>query len=96
VDVKKHLPLLRQKKFYRTTRYGYARGDEAVYYVDNIRRYYDTLIWLEDQTELPSIDELPADADEDTYNELKEIESSNSKSGADDSVAEAIRKDVTK
>jgi membrane-bound lytic murein transglycosylase F len=59
VDVKKHLPLLRQKKFYKSTRYGYARGDEAVNYVDNIRRYYDTLIWLEDQTELPSIEDLP-------------------------------------
>ena len=63
VDVKKHLPLLRQKKFYRTTRYGYARGDEAVNYVDNIRRYYDSLIWLEDQTELPNVDELPLDPD---------------------------------
>lgn len=59
VDVKKHLPLLRQKKFYKTTRYGYARGDEAVNYVDNIRRYYDTLVWLEDQVELPEVDELP-------------------------------------
>jgi membrane-bound lytic murein transglycosylase F len=55
VDVKKHLPLLRQKKFYKSTRYGYARGDEAVNYVDNIRRYYDTLVWLEDQTQLPEI-----------------------------------------
>lgn len=96
VDVKKHLPLLRQKKFYRTTRYGYARGDEAVYYVDNIRRYYDTLIWLEDQTELPSIDEPPANVDKASYNELKEIESPNGKSEADDSVAEAIQKDATK
>ena len=50
VDVKKHLPLLRQKKYYKNTRYGYARGDEAVNYVDNIRRYYDTLVWLEEQT----------------------------------------------
>lgn len=49
VDVKKRLPLLRQKKFYRKTRYGYARGNEAVTYVDNIRRYYDTLVWLKEQ-----------------------------------------------
>jgi membrane-bound lytic murein transglycosylase F len=55
VDVKKHLPLLRQKKYYKSTRYGYARGDEAVNYVDNISRYYDTLVWLEDQTQLPEI-----------------------------------------
>ncbi|GAB3030189.1 membrane-bound lytic murein transglycosylase MltF [Bowmanella dokdonensis] len=51
VDVKARLPLLRQKKHYRMTRYGYARGDEAVTYVANIRRYYDTLVWLDDQGE---------------------------------------------
>lgn len=49
VDVKQHLPKLRQKKYYKTTRYGFARGDEAVTYVDNIRRYYDTLNWIEEQ-----------------------------------------------
>ncbi len=48
IDVKKHLPLLRQKKYYTTTRFGYARGNEAVNYVDNIRRYYDSLLWLEE------------------------------------------------
>lgn len=46
VDVKKHLPLLRQKRHYKRTRYGYARGDEAVNYVTNIRRYYDSLVYL--------------------------------------------------
>ena len=46
VDVKKHLPLLRQKRHYKRTRYGYARGDEAVNYVANIRRYYDSLVYL--------------------------------------------------
>lgn len=49
IDVKQHLVLLRQKKYYKTTKYGYARGNEAVTYVDNIRRYYDTLIWLDEQ-----------------------------------------------
>jgi membrane-bound lytic murein transglycosylase F len=49
VDVKKRLPQLRQKKYYKTTRYGYARGNEAVTYVANIRRYYDTLVWLNEQ-----------------------------------------------
>ena len=49
VDVKKRLPQLRQKRYYKTTRYGYARGHEAVIYVDNIRRYYDTLVWLNEQ-----------------------------------------------
>lgn len=51
VDVKKYLPLLRQKRFYKNTRYGFARGDEAVTYVSNIRRYYDTLIWIDEKSE---------------------------------------------
>ncbi|MCO7188185.1 MULTISPECIES: membrane-bound lytic murein transglycosylase MltF [unclassified Pseudoalteromonas] len=47
-EVKKRLPLLTKKRYYRKTKYGYARGDVAVTYVDNIRRYYDALIWLDD------------------------------------------------
>jgi membrane-bound lytic murein transglycosylase F len=50
VEVKERLPLLKQKKFYKKTRYGYARGDEPVNYVENIRRYYDTLTWMDDQS----------------------------------------------
>lgn len=49
IDVKKRLPLLRQKKYYKKTRYGYARGNEAVKYVENIRRYYDSLVWLDEK-----------------------------------------------
>ncbi|MBB1437985.1 membrane-bound lytic murein transglycosylase MltF [Shewanella sp. SG41-4] len=49
-DVKKVLPLLQQSKYYKQTRYGYARGSEAVHYVDSIRRYYDTLVWIDNQT----------------------------------------------
>lgn len=64
VDVKKHLPLLRQKKYYKTTRYGYARGHEAVSYVANIRRYYDTLVWLESQNDLPELLENEIDLPE--------------------------------
>jgi membrane-bound lytic murein transglycosylase F len=56
IDVKKHLPLLRQKKYYKTTRFGYARGNEAVDYVENIRRYYDSLLYLE-QNQQPIMDE---------------------------------------
>ncbi|NIP72960.1 MAG: membrane-bound lytic murein transglycosylase MltF [Gammaproteobacteria bacterium] len=44
VDVKQTLPLLSQKKWYRRTRYGYARGREPVRYVENIRSYYDLLV----------------------------------------------------
>jgi len=45
VDVRKSLPLLTQKKWYKQTKYGYARGHEPVLYVKNIRNYYDLLIW---------------------------------------------------
>jgi membrane-bound lytic murein transglycosylase F len=45
IDVKENLPLLSQKKWYKQTRYGYARGREPVRYVENIRSYYDILIW---------------------------------------------------
>jgi len=48
-DVKKSLPLLRQKKWYKNTRYGYARGLEPVRYVENIRSYYDILRWQLDK-----------------------------------------------
>ena len=44
-DVKQKLPLLSQQKWYRQTRYGYARGHEPVKYVENIRSYYDILRW---------------------------------------------------
>lgn len=53
VDVKTRLPLLQQKKFYKKTKYGYARGREPVDYVENIRRYYDTLTWLDARSKEP-------------------------------------------
>ncbi|MEI6894753.1 MAG: membrane-bound lytic murein transglycosylase MltF [Colwellia sp.] len=51
VEVKTRLPLLQQKKYYKNTRYGYARGEEPVNYVENIRRYYDTLSWLDNKSQ---------------------------------------------
>lgn len=45
LDVKKSLPLLRRSKWYKTVKYGYARGNEAVTYVQNIRHYYNILQW---------------------------------------------------
>jgi len=48
-DVKKRLPLLKQKKYYKKTKYGYARGDETIRYVENIRRYYQTLSMVDDK-----------------------------------------------
>jgi len=55
VEVKTRLPLLQQKKYYKNTKYGYARGEEPVHYVDNIRRYYDTLRWLDDKAKEQAI-----------------------------------------
>ncbi len=44
VDVKEHLPLLSQRKWYTQTRFGYARGWEPVRYVENVRAYYELLV----------------------------------------------------
>ncbi len=48
-DVKERLPKLKLPSYYRYTRYGYARGDEAKNYVENIRRYYQTIIGYEQE-----------------------------------------------
>jgi len=42
-DLKVVLPLLSQKKYYKSLQYGYARGDEPVRYVDSIYDYKDIL-----------------------------------------------------
>jgi len=43
--VKDYLPLLSGKRYYKKTKHGYARGSEPVSYVQNIRRYFDVLVW---------------------------------------------------
>lgn len=45
-DVKNSLPLLTNEKWYSQTANGHARGGEAVILVENIRKYYNTLIQL--------------------------------------------------
>lgn len=47
LDVKEYLPLLAHKEWYTQTTHGYARGYEPVVYVQNIRRYYDVLVWMQ-------------------------------------------------
>jgi len=42
-DVREQLPKLQNPDIYPTTRYGFARGKEALTYVANIRHYYNTL-----------------------------------------------------
>ena len=63
-DVMERLPLLQKTKFYQTTRHGYARGQEAVTYVQNIRHYNSILAWqdIPDNREQPRMraeDHLP-------------------------------------
>jgi membrane-bound lytic murein transglycosylase F len=42
--VRSVLPLLQQKRHYRTLKHRYARGNEAVVYVDRIRTFYKMLL----------------------------------------------------
>ena len=42
-DLKTVLPLLSEKKYHKTLRYGYARGREPVQYVNRIRAYHALL-----------------------------------------------------
>lgn len=43
--VRRHLPKLAQKKYYRTVKHGFARGNEPVQYVQNIRHFATILQW---------------------------------------------------
>lgn len=43
-DLKEILPLLAQKSYYKTLKYGYARGNEPVAYVTRIRDFEDILV----------------------------------------------------
>lgn len=45
-DVRANLRLLTQPKWYKQTRYGYARGHEAEAYVGHVRTYLDVLNWM--------------------------------------------------
>ncbi|MDH5425988.1 MAG: membrane-bound lytic murein transglycosylase MltF [Gammaproteobacteria bacterium] len=57
IDVKAALPLLAQRRWYKKTTYGYARGWEPVKYVENIRSYYDLLTWEINKTKPDAIPE---------------------------------------
>ncbi len=70
-EIKQRLPLLSRKRYYKTLKHGYARGREPVNYVDNIRNYYDLLVWYTNnlrvaETPEQTVDkEQPAAADTD-------------------------------
>lgn len=66
LDVKKNLPLLAEKRYYTNLKYGYARGYEAYQYVENIRRYMNSIInyyrvqqTQEQQNQVPQNQERP-------------------------------------
>jgi membrane-bound lytic murein transglycosylase F len=46
-DVNKNLDLLSQENWYHDLRFGYARGFEAKQYVENIRSYFEILVWMD-------------------------------------------------
>lgn len=51
IDVSKALPLLAKRQWYSRVPYGYARGWEPVLYVNNIRSYYNIILWITENEE---------------------------------------------
>ncbi len=60
-DVKQRLPLLAKRQYYTQSRYGYARGYEALSYVENIRRYYQSILGYE-KAHIESLDSQQIEA----------------------------------
>lgn len=50
-DVKENMPLLAKRKYYKFLKHGYARGWEAVDYVQNIRNFHTIIAWNEKEKE---------------------------------------------
>lgn len=48
-NVKKSLPLLSKRAWYKKTQHGYARGIEPVRFVSRIRAYYDVLVKIDEE-----------------------------------------------
>jgi membrane-bound lytic murein transglycosylase F len=61
-DVREHLPLLTQTKWYTLVKRGYARGWEPVRFVENIRSYIDILDWVAAESGTPGQRETPPPA----------------------------------
>jgi len=61
-DVREHLPLLTQTRWYTQVKRGYARGWEPVRFVENIRSYMDILDWVAGDSGAPAQREVTADA----------------------------------
>ncbi len=52
-DVKRVMPLLMHPEYYHNTRFGQARGGEAVVHVETVRLYHDMLKRLDTENKLP-------------------------------------------
>ncbi len=50
-EVRERLPLLNRKAWEKRLKYGRANGVQAVEYVENIRNYYDLLVWYDNHPE---------------------------------------------
>jgi membrane-bound lytic murein transglycosylase F len=57
-EVRQRLPLLSDEQWYRRVQRGYAPGQSAVAYVDNVRRYYEILMWLDSRQTPTNAQEL--------------------------------------
>ena len=82
-DIRERLPLLTKRQYYKKTRYGYARGHEAVSYVNNIRNFYNVIAWKQanQQEDIASTNDPSSPADQ-AYesiisNALEELEEIN-------------------
>jgi membrane-bound lytic murein transglycosylase F len=63
-EVRERLPLLSDKAWFSRVQRGFAPGQTAVAYVDNVRRYYEILMWLDSHETLTSQDVVPPSAGE--------------------------------
>ena len=66
IDLSAALPLKAKRKWYSKLPYGYARGWEPVLYVNNIRAYYNILVWLTEQEETEEAETVAGDEPEET------------------------------
>ena len=55
-DVRKNLPLLSRKQWYKFSRYGYARGIEPVRFVEKVRKYFNMIVQLTQPIQYPGQD----------------------------------------
>jgi membrane-bound lytic murein transglycosylase F len=58
-QVRNRLPLLSDEAWFKRVQRGFAAGQTAVTYVDNVRRYYEILMWLDSRETLTSQQVFP-------------------------------------